>query len=1235
MTSKLFVATRRISETVGREKELEQIKNAIFRPAGDDSCQIVFVQGRGGFGKTRLLDEALWRLGHPAEREARLMTDKHRQQGWDWERLGDTIILHPIDLIDTQLHSSGNFVYELYTRFEKVQIRFSIYISKRGRVEAMLQQGMDYTSVRKAAEESIDSFLKEYAEHATKRRVVWFIDTAEQLTRVGPDWLWSDPDVPPQKYQLQETDLQFQTQQWLANQIKGNRFKNTTIVFAGRDEEGEKFFASIEAAAKSINCKPISLKLDGFDAETVQAYFRSLAEEFEEEAAKPDSDESDAYRKIIPEMKAIAGDDNLPKVLQLYTNGQPVLLSIFADILIESGSMPDPLRDTYQEAIDRLRSPSLSQKEQEVELRWVQWQVEEAFITMLFSQPRGQDTLYRDILQLLVRAPRGLTLNQLHFVLDSSLGTKIESWNPDPKRIAEIEKSLWRMSKGASSLIKRRPNDAFALQDEMYRIYAEHLAPHITLTRQLDNRQANVQYLWETKFKESAKERYRNSYEYEKKYRRALYAQLAEVAEYQLKLGREKLLEIQGGEERHLEQRLSDIPASQPRSLVFPRLESKEREQRRQIHALILDQSLEAMHYRLLLDPSLNFNVAYTDLADEFWRANDGDRDATTQSEMWRLLHDIYALRFVDLKRASSGPKTSLEVLQRAAEQEAVARFLKRFVLRKDYQRAIEFGNAIEHHIETWAQDSAEEVNDKASWLHTLAYGERQAWQKYASILSGRDIENSISFLETIAHDLVLLSQCPNDKEAVKGKLGLGENGFKGHPAETRLRRVVSVIYNFMGYGLTGLRKYRKASAWYGRALYYARELGAKAHRATVLNNLSRAQSEMGRTSRAIRLCLDGLKLRRELGADLPIVLSHNTLALIFNDQNRPEEAWREAAKAMAYARRIEDSRALGLALIPLGEALRRLATPEIRFGRTGRETPEAIYDAAQEVLDEAHLIFSDLEDTASKEPLRLIETKNEMGCLFRDRLQIVKKDDPLWDRSIGSALSLLEDAERRADELNLSQLKLDAAVNIAWTYYFADNFDQASRETDRCASMLQKWIGDEKKSGGSTGNLLMEGEIPPRPADHESAVYYQISRIDHLRGRIAMDRFRARADEFEKEYSGDEPSRRAKRQEAIRDDPQARSFLSEAAKDYARAVGYAQLFSPRSSTLGAIYDTLYDYLRHFNQTEIESFAKFEHAARNAYHLEKIQIEDLSNMGEFLRECFGELTEKELADGID
>lgn len=1232
MTSKLFVATRRISETVGREKELDKIKDAIFRPAGDDSCQIVFVQGRGGFGKTRLLDEALWRLGHPSEREARPMTDKHRQQGWDWERLGNPLVLHPIDLIDTQLHSSGNFVYELHTRFEKVQIRFQSYISKRGRVETMLQQGMDYSSVRKAAEESIESFFKEYAAYAAKRRIVWFIDTAEQLTRVGPDWLWSDPDAPPQKYQLQETDLQFQTQQWLANQIKGNRFKNTTIVFAGRDEEGEKFFASIESAAKSINCEPISLNLGGFDTETVQAYFRSLAEEFEEEAAKPGSDESDAYGKIIPEMKAIADDDNLPKVLQLYTNGQPVLLSIFADILIESGSMPDPLRDTYQEADKRLRSPSLSQKERDVELRWVQWQVEEAFITMLFSQPRGQDTLYRDILQLLVRAPRGLTLDQLHFVLDSPLDTKIESWEPDPKRIAEIEKSLWRMSKGASSLIKRRPNDAFALQDEMYRIYAEHLAPHITLTRQIDDRQTNVRLLWKTKFKESEKERYRNSYEYEKKYRRVLYTQLAEVSEHQLEHERKQLQTTQEGEERYLEQRLGALSPSQPHSLVFPRLESSEKDRRRQIHLGILDKSLEVMHYRLLLDPSLNFNVVYTDLADEFWRANDEDRDATTQSEMWRVLHDVYALRFVDLKSSSNGPKTPLEVLQRAAEQEAVARFLKRFVLRKDYERTIEFGDAVEHYVETWGQDSAEEVNDKTSWLHTLAYGERQAWQKYASILSSRDVENSISSLETVAHDLVLLSQCPNDKEAVKGKLRLGENGFKGHPAETRLRRVISVIYNFMGFGLAGLRKYRKASAWYGRSLYYARELGAQAHHATVLNNLSRAQSEMGRTSRAVRLCLDGLKLRLDLGADLPIALSHTTLALIFNDQNRPEEAWREAAKAMAYARRIEDRRTLGLALIQLGEALRRLATPEIRFKRTGPETPEIIYDVAQEVLNEAHLIFSDPEDTASKEPLRLIETSNEMGCLFRDRLQI--KDDPLRDRNIGSALALLEEAEKRAGELNLSQLKLDAAVNIAWTYYFAGNFDQASSDANRCEVMLQKWIQDENESGDSTGNLLVEGEIPPRPADHESAVYYQISRIDHLRGRIAMDRFRARAKEFENDYAGDEPSRRAKRQESVRDDLRAQLFLSEAAKDYTRSVAYAQLFSARSATLGTIYDTLYDYLRRFNQTEIESFAKFEQDARNAYHLEKIQMEDLSDVGGFLRECFGELTEKELADGI-
>ena len=89
----------------------------------------------------------------------------------------------------------------------------------------------------------------------------------------------------------------------------------------------------------------------------------------------------------------------------------------------------------------------------------------------------------------------------------------------------------------------------------------------------------------------------------------------------------------------------------------------------------------------------------------------------------------------------------------------------------------------------------------------------------------------------------------------------------------------------------------------------------------------------------------------------MPIAFSHNTLALIYNDRNRPEDAWPEAAKAVAYFRRAEEPRGLGLALVQLGEALRRIAG-QARYKRVLPADADSIYSAAEEVLKEAHSLL-------------------------------------------------------------------------------------------------------------------------------------------------------------------------------------------------------------------------------------------------------------------------------------
>ena len=92
-----------------------------------------------------------------------------------------------------------------------------------------------------------------------------------------------------------------------------------------------------------------------------------------------------------------------------------------------------------------------------------------------------------------------------------------------------------------------------------------------------------------------------------------------------------------------------------------------------------------------------------------------------------------------------------------------------------------------------------------------------------------------------------------------------GAEDVRNHPGYVSLNRIISYIYNVLGYAYVNLGRLRKSIGCYGKALRYIDETGALAHRSNVLNNLSRALSDMGR-ERAVRVCRDGLDPAPEPG---------------------------------------------------------------------------------------------------------------------------------------------------------------------------------------------------------------------------------------------------------------------------------------------------------------------------------------------------------------------------------
>jgi tetratricopeptide (TPR) repeat protein len=560
--------------------------------------------------------------------------------------------------------------------------------------------------------------------------------------------------------------------------------------------------------------------------------------------------------------------------------------------------------------------------------------------------------------------------------------------------------------------------------------------------------------------------------------------------------------------------------------------------------------------------------------------------------------------------------------LRRAAQQENVARWIKRFVILGHYDRAMDFAQQVDWAIERVQYEAPVSESEWLSWRHTLVHGERRCWRAFAMIYAGQDVPDALAELQEEIEKLSKLVECATDEVAVIHRDGFEERGFAGsiergippHPAEMRVRRIVSHAYNVLGYGFITLGQVREAVAAYGLSLYYLRGAKADSHRATVLNNLSRALSDLGRRSE--RMCLDGLELRRKIGAEVPLAYSYNTLSLIYDDQDRPEDAWVQSAKAVAYFRRAGNARGLGLSLLQLGEALRHIAA-QVRRGQTFVSTPDSLYTTSHELLKESREIFSHL-----SEPLRLMEINIELGCLYRDWFHAENPDGPdpasVQTGKYREALSYFEAGMELAKEKEVAFLVVDALMNTAWAHYYLNRFD----EVQEVLTAVVQTIEQEIETKLEERCIIRSDYLPDGTELNNMWVFNQLSKLQSLNGRIAITRFRHRATQIKQEFLAKGQAEKRERHQATRQDVAAQGYLAQAAYAYIFAIEYAILFSPHAATITLIEDNLYNYLKRFNQTELEDFHTHLQAWSSRFPALKGKVQGHQLLEDFLHEFF-------------
>lgn len=947
--SSVFLGALATYRLVGRTAELQALE-AVIAPSETQSFQCLVLEAKGGMGKTRLLREAYERL---------TLGDSLNPNRGVWAKHDAQIVaLDLIDLAEVDFHPVVDFLREVRDRFEAAlpnhSATFAHFDAAWLSYEEARDGYLDFATVAKRTAELGAAFEQDYTALTRDRRVVWILDTLEQLFAV-PLEIAEHLDA----IDIKSADLGLTTYSWLLDFISRTP-QNTTLLLAGRPDPG-RWVADVRGALP-VGAPP-PLQIADFSEDEIGLYLTYLCDQLEQ------------LPNLMQRAQDLRQTTTKPnEIANLYrlTGGNPIRLALYIDLYFNADIFPTPFNnpqsteDLSDDEIDDLRNQLNTDLLD--------------YLTAHLTDPEPQVLEYLSVMR------RGLDRARLKMLW----GTE------DDAAVDRVFARLQRLS-----FIKVR-GDMLFLHDEFYSIYQRNLS------RQNPTGQ------------DAERERERD-----------IFGRLIEFAEQRAQELVQEIYKVQA--------ELAGLSKEDPAYLLAKERANALRVERRRFRC-------ERVHYALYNNPKLGLNNSFFRIAGQAFLSNEPQLDELLQSEVTTFFFGGSQ----ELNRQQTGvSEEDWQLLRFHVIHERVARWIRQLILKNQREKAQELA----HRVCTAHRDVVIHLYPDLAPLYDQPDGtlvsdlfkhEWEACRCFAAIYAGGDQRVHLGDLQKLT---ALFEKRLSHEEALRTKL----TEFRW-----RLRNILAECLQWRGYAHATLYEFQAAEQLYRQANRILEKTGFRTLQSDVQNNLARVLGERGDFYAALALCEEALKIRDINGFDLLRGLSRNTLALINNRNNEPDRAHKWATAALNLFRQINHPRGIGLALLQVAEARRRIW---IRNANQIRDDPLARITIDRDLLRQVKPLLVEAEELFSNEfpsDSRLAEILIEHACLYRDWLQFFGLPEAQNEFEQAQKLYLQVMALAEQDNLRFPLHYLAASVNLAWIYARVGQHNNAEEMTAKARAIVE-----------------------------------------------------------------------------------------------------------------------------------------------------------------------------------